>query len=613
MPKAAKGSSKKASGDKKAKKAKKEPKEPKAPAAAAPPSSSPHFDAGRLYERYADRGADGAAGTISRDSFARMVSELDIKAPAGGAPRELPTPRTDFEAGRVFERYDDAAAGGVDKAQFEALLYQNGWSGPHSAADPSGGGFSAGQLFERYDTNKTGRLELDEVRRLVADMRAGKVPVPSGGPGRWSGPSLGPWAGTGSGAGASAGAAPPGLPSSFGSGNLIYGSAYGAPDRSGNPSGSTAHAGGIGASPSSALVDPAAVSGLMDAYHSRISALSAVNARLMAKREASVNQLVRIAAMREEVASARRAVERETLADSEAVLHRLRSAEALKQSLLAHDAERLASDVQAMDAFAARLADVAPASGDAGAESGAGAAVAPDYGRALSLMRVYPELCADADRLLARPLKTDIEVRSDDFEREVATRAAVVRRHRALLDLLSAKDAIIHILLREREAAASRLGSAQQASAAEVRKWVQLAEQLAGELQGIRSEGEGVGTGTSEAARVVDLQARALADATGAAAAAPRRAGELHGRQGVRAIGGPAAEGARRPSDTSPRWQPGHAWPEQRPAAGKHASGQDFGRTTEPDDGGSVADMEPFHGSRDGADSEAPGDGDEHA
>jgi len=40
---------------------------------------------------------------MSRDAFARLVADLQIKAPAT-LPHSQPTPRTDFEAGRVFER-----------------------------------------------------------------------------------------------------------------------------------------------------------------------------------------------------------------------------------------------------------------------------------------------------------------------------------------------------------------------------------------------------------------------------------------------------------------------------------------------------------------------------
>jgi hypothetical protein len=418
-------------------------------------------------------------------------------------------------------RYDTDRANGLSQDQFVAMLSRlqhrpeaprprSGFRGtataPWTASTPprrtAGDGFSAGQVFERYDLNKSGALELDEVRKLFADYRSGKLDL-----GSWTGPTLGPWGREHGGRPVASPAAaasgtftpPPWLerPPAFGSGDLLYGS------RSGVDGGEEYDL---------------EVAGLVENYHSRMSSMTTVHARLMAKREALLHQLSRIGARREEVASARRAIERETLADSEAVLHRLRSAEALKQSFLAHEGEHLAEDIRAIDAFSQHLAELAPTVGEG--EPDTRSSVEPRV--ALSFMRAYPELCADADRLLARPIKTSIDVDADDFEREVASRAAVLKRHQALLDLLAAKDAIIHLLLREREAAEAKLTSSHAESASELRRWVELAERLASELQVARTDGA---TGhLSEAASIVDLQARALADATHSALRSGARA-----------------------------------------------------------------------------------------
>jgi len=477
---------------------------------------------------------------VDRSQFASLMEQL------GGAGRSGPGP---------------AAAPQQSRGLWDSAYP---WTAPPPAHGPAHGypgqDFSAGQVFERYDANATGKLELDEVRRLAADIRSGRVAHPGhGGDGRSpQRPSLGPWAHSrGDGA-------PPGLPAAFGSGDMLYGGSA----LASMPPSAAASPGRFGASASLAASD-----GLLRAYRARMASLSAVHARLMAKREAGVHQLARLGARREEVASARRAIERETLADSESVLHRLRSAEALKQSLLAHEADAIAADVRAIDGFTSALMSVAPA---AGAPPGSAPAGEADHGRALGFMRAYPELCADADRLLARPMRTEIEVSADDLERETATRAAVVRRHRALLDLLSAKDAIIHLLLREREAAASRAGSAHQSSAAEVRKWVGLAEQLAGEVRGAKEAGEGVGP-AAEAARVVDLQARALAEAAMSAAGG----GGGH-------LGGPGAASRRASDASSGRWDDGWGHGPRRrgrlPGAGavRAVDGVDLGATAEP-------------------------------
>ena len=124
-----------------------------------------------------------------------------------------------------------------------------------------------------------------------------------------------------------------------------------------------------------------------------------------------------------EVSVARGRAEAETLADAEAVLHRLRAHEASKLARLRTAAEACAADVNAIDALDAairsfaRSADVdatrlssstsqrdALWAGGTSATLGlsAGGGSAPPSESAIALVRIYPELTAEADRLLSR-------------------------------------------------------------------------------------------------------------------------------------------------------------------------------------------------------------------
>ena len=76
---------------------------------------------------------------------------------------------------------------------------------------------------------------------------------------------------------------------------------------------------------------------------------------LLSKKEHLLQQMRFVRARAEEVQSVRRAIERETLADTESILHRLRGAEALKLSLLKHDMDQLQHDVDEIDGFATTL------------------------------------------------------------------------------------------------------------------------------------------------------------------------------------------------------------------------------------------------------------------
>jgi hypothetical protein len=288
--------------------------------------------------------------------------------------------------------------------------------------------------------------------------------------------------------------------------------------------------GGYGAADMATASD-VALGSLAEAFHTRLHSLSVAHANLMAKREAMLYQLARLRSRAEEVAAARRSVERETMADTEAILHRLRSAEALKASLLRHDMDVLAGDVAAIDRFAADLSshasggpqDTAAAAATGGAASDSGAAVQTLANRsstgmmvsgqgmggvlsgdvhpprALGFMRQYPALCSEADRLLAKPVKQEVGVASGDFERETASRLALVEQVRALQELNDSKTSVIEALLREREAAAADVAAITQASNDEVQQWVELTDKLTAQLSKLQK-----GKHLSEAAPAED-------------------------------------------------------------------------------------------------------------
>jgi hypothetical protein len=186
---------------------------------------------------------------------------------------------------------------------------------------------------------------------------------------------------------------------------------------------------------SSSSADSNAIA-LAQAFQTRVAALSGVAANLLGKREALAHQLSRVTARLGEVAAARAGIEAHTLADAEAVLHRLRAAEAGKAAALERDADVLAGDIAAIDAFYAALTRFQPSlaggegvpAGELGGAGGVGmgmgatsstSAAAPAAASsppsavynaplALEFMRAYPELCAQADRLGAKAIKGEV-------------------------------------------------------------------------------------------------------------------------------------------------------------------------------------------------------------
>lgn len=517
---------------------------------------------------------------MSRDAFMRMVKDLQLDpsklaVPAAPGAGPVPTPRTDFDAGRLFERYDTAHAGQITRGEFALMMkdlqsvhgmpagpstpsrpaWQQagsqlpgptapspGWYGAaYSAATQAGAAvpapahasagmplgstwpappaslassgfplshlapgvfpydraeaaeFDDGRLFEKFAGANAGSLGQQQFRDMVASLRQplqpGGMPSPSAPPlpAASAAPTAGPWS-------AMAGATGhPTGPSAFGDGSSVYGMPAMSP-AAGLPAPAMAYG------PASAP-PPRAAPALTAAWDTRLRALSQAQEQLLTKREAAVHQLSRLAARRAEVQAARESIERATMADTEAILHRLRSTEALKLSQLAREAESIAGDVRAIDGFIGALAPHAAArersagAAHASMNSSAGArdaveALARGTGSgsedssqaALTFMRAYPALCAEADRLLAVKVPTEVTVTAEDFEREVAARAELAVKYKALQELSDSKTAVIQALLKEREQSVQEASAAANASAAEVQEWVTLADALTGEL-----------------------------------------------------------------------------------------------------------------------------------
>lgn len=337
----------------------------------------------------------------------------------------------------------------------------------------------------RFDTGGKGFLDKSDVAKLVQELNASGGNG-GGGYGSAVGPRVGPFASSVMGMHPMMGQT-----GGYGAGSGIYGRTslggtgrFGTPGRPGLPpvsstgplGGPTGLGLGFGGVPSNTASTPgradASQVALAQAYQTRMAALSSVAASLLSKRESLAHTLARVQSRSEEVAAAREAIEAETLTDAEAILHRLRAAESAKQAVLQRDAEVLAGDMGAIDRFYASLTSFQPnssssaslsasmgmggPSGDTSqalvAAAGGGAPGTYDPATALEFMRAYPELCAEADRLTAKPVASMglDSVKADDFERETANRADLAGRYASLVDLVSAKDRIILQMLKVR-------------------------------------------------------------------------------------------------------------------------------------------------------------------
>ena len=281
------------------------------------------FDAGQLFERY-DHNRNGF---LDKTEFQRLCKDMGLQATApgmgmggpGSAPGTDPSPRTSFDAGRLFQRcaacvrrpssaclllrelqtdvadgvfdggegffrYDTTGAGRLDRTQFERFVgdflrgsghgapanypwaprpapvhYTPPWSSSFAPrGHPVGpSSFTAGRLFEMYDRNRSGSIERGEFERLVNDLRHNRAPALAA-----TAPS------------------PPGMGGAHSSvPRLPLGSAgFGGPTAP--PQGGWDALGMYGGHLSA-----------MDQYRTRLSDLTALTARLMVKREQMMQQV----------------------------------------------------------------------------------------------------------------------------------------------------------------------------------------------------------------------------------------------------------------------------------------------------------------------------------
>ena len=173
---------------------------------------------------------------------------------------------------------------------------------------------------------------------------------------------------------------------------------------------------------------------LIDAYRTKIGSLqNAVNGPLLARRDQLVHQAARMQARMDEVAAVKATIERETRANCEEILERLRSTEALKLTLLKRYQDDLNRDIHAVQGFVNEVTQ------------------STQTDSMLGFLRSHQALTDACHRMVNKPLRTQtMEVSADDFEHEARAYSDLANRYKALSKLLAVKDQMIWQLLHER-------------------------------------------------------------------------------------------------------------------------------------------------------------------
>jgi hypothetical protein len=399
--------------------------------------------------------------------------------------------------------------------------------------------FEAGRIFERYDKDKQGRIGKEEFHQLMTDykLRVGESAAAmednllpedgdvAGHPFTWD-------CSNGAGAG----------PSSF----QLWQGGIQAKNTSARALASTAGPRRVqrqelcGEAWSDAVVSTRGLIGtgispglsLEDAYRQRVAVLQRLlRGSLCGKKERLLQQMMEVQNCMEIVQKAKLEIEQETLADSEAVLHRLRTTEAAKMKALRDQLTEMQHDLEGFE----RFARMSTGSAD-GLAVGAWPSEPPCASETdmRSLVEQYPQMCAFAERLRLREFEslqhfispqvsgfpvievihihtnTDLYLSHSTlgtqppqvFESEVRTRQQVAQQSESASQLLKVKDEMIFTLLHEREAMKKeqeelrsrhttlegQMEQLNKASVEEIEEWVRLTDRMKQQVEQLKAQ-----------------------------------------------------------------------------------------------------------------------------
>ncbi|CAM9137098.1 unnamed protein product [Ectocarpus fasciculatus] len=472
------------------------------------PSKSRKRAADREEQRDAtDAAAAGAAG-------ATAVPPPVLPPHQSSAHQQDPKPSSDFEAGLLFQRF--ARNGGVDAKDFQRVWREREqlFSDPNpapggevrrreEASRPGGearqegrreggaGGvgpekiFEFGQLFQKFDTDGDGRLGRAEFERMVGGM------LEQFGERGGDGTRRGSRGGEGDNSNAASAAPqppppppPPALPQSpVGPSITHYDETTGVP---------LAREAVASQQALGHTVVP-----LREAHSRRLSRLqSLASSRLMPVRERLLQLRRRLHGRGEELRAARAAIERETLADAEAIVERLRSAETLKQATLAQGVNSVTAELEGVEKLCDQVARVTLLPSSTPGSMSPSAACAPDFEgteRMVELVQSYRELCNSIDRVANKPFDPSIDVQADDFPHETAERLEVLRRADRYEHALSVKDQMLWEAMQESQRLEEKCQEERSLGhefAEEAQEWVTLTGKLSDRVNALTVETE---------------------------------------------------------------------------------------------------------------------------
>ena len=416
--------------------------------------------------------------------------------PGAGGASGAASASSDFEAGVLFNRYDKANAGVLTAEDFLTIWRESKQredAAKHLLAPPTSaaaaaldrGGkplnslnmsFEAGQIFAKFDADGDGRIDKKDFEQLLKsypelvkpDYGLGKTGMDSAVPRTM-------------------------LPTEVVTGRLL--THYDETAGVALPHSSVDRHRSLGNT----------VVPLTEAYRARYDRLrSHLTGRLLPRREHIIQLRRQLQICSTEVAATRKAIERETVTDTEQILERLRGVEAMRQSAIKHQVLQLEEELETMERVVRRV-EQAHDDGHYHASTGVLVTSAapgsfpvetlrgPKAAAMVELIQQFPELSATIERLATKPITVQTDFPTDDFPKETAERLEILARCDRYVHAVAVKDHMLWAVMKEKERQDELLEEERKLSheyAQEVSKWADVSQKLSAQVNQLKQEKE---------------------------------------------------------------------------------------------------------------------------
>mmetsp|Transcript_16039 Transcript_16039/g.24186 ORF Transcript_16039/g.24186 Transcript_16039/m.24186 type:complete len:457 (+) Transcript_16039:62-1432(+) len=408
----------------------------------------------------------------TKKSSSKKTSSKDSKDSKGKSPSvstSVPEGSSDFEAGILFNKYDPHKTGSLSAEAFRQMWKEAKYKLDEntSSSQVNGGvsAFDAGTIFAKFDSDADGKLDKKDFEAMVTAhpelLLAGKNR------GNTSG-----------------------VPHEVVTGRMLT---------------HYDETAGVAIPRSSVQAHEAmgnTVLPLVQAYKNRYDRLRMLlTSKLLPRRETFLQLRRQLVNASSDVEAARQAIERETVADMERIVERLRAVESRRQSSIHHQMLQLDDELETMERLVKRVevansenqigqgVTVSSAGVMAGSRPGhvrwadgeAEMVTAPRADRMVELIQQYADISSAIDRAASKPVTVQVDFPTDDFPKEISDRLEVVARCDKYAHALAVKDQMLWMALKDKEKSEEALEQEKKLSseyANEIAEWAELAHSL---------------------------------------------------------------------------------------------------------------------------------------